>query len=241
MKRTPLIAANWKMNALPSGWDGEDSPYKSRENVTIVVFPTFLDIHTCVEHFLVTGGQCGRSEDTGAFTGDVSMQLLANHGCTYVLCGHSERRQHHAENDEMIAQQLAAAIKAGLKPILCIGETADERELGQEKEVIARQLFPITHNPSLITTHGLTIAYEPIWAIGNGKTASPGDAQEMHAFIRLMLPESARENVSILYGGSVKPENAASLLSQPDIDGALVGAASLDPSAFRKIIEQLPA
>lgn len=243
--RKKIIAANWKMHAPPPGWDAEDSPYASQNGVEVIVFPTLLDIHTCVEHFLTTGGQCGRSEEAGAFTGDVSMQLLANHGCTYVLCGHSERRQHHAENDEMIAKQVEAALKAGLRPILCIGETADERELGQEKEVITRQLSFISRSPfsdlsgvalAESDLRSLLIAYEPVWAIGNGKTASPTDVQEMHAFIRSILPESIRDSIHILYGGSVKPDTAAALFTKQDIDGALVGAASLDAHAFRAIV-----
>ncbi|UPA22822.1 triose-phosphate isomerase [Candidatus Peribacteria bacterium] len=238
MKRTPLIAANWKMNAPPPGWDAEDSPYRNRDGVDIVVFPTFLDVHTCVEHFLVTGGQYGRAEEKGAMTGDVSMQLLANHGCTYVLCGHSERRIHHAEHDGMIAAQVQAAIQTGLHPILCIGETADEREMGQATDVIQKQLSAILQ--SSINLSSLTIAYEPVWAIGNGQTAQPQDIQEMHTAIRALLSEQGHENVRIIYGGSVKPENASAILSLPDVDGALVGASSLDPSAFRKILDSLP-
>lgn len=228
--RTPLVAANWKMNGPPQGWDAEDSPYRPRENVDVVVFPTLLDVHTCVEKFLITGAQAGRPELTGAFTGDVSMQLLAQHGCRYVLCGHSERRIHHGENDEQIALQVAAAVKAGLMPVLCVGETADEREMGKAEEVVKRQL-------SAFGETGCIIAYEPVWAIGTGKTASAEDAQAMHAFIRLQLPAGMSGGTRILYGGSVKPANAAELITQPDIDGFLVGGASLDPSQFKSIID----
>lgn len=232
--RTKLIAANWKMNAPPSGWDSDDSPYRSRDTVEVVVFPTFLDIRTCIEKFLVVGAQYGRPEAKGAFTGDISMDLLQTHGCTYVLCGHSERRKHHSESDAFIALQVEAALASGLHPILCIGETADERELGQTKDVLLRQLSLINAYPSL------TIAYEPVWAIGNGQSATPSDIQEMHLYIRSLLPSSLQTSTRILYGGSVKPENAAAILSQPDVDGALVGGSSLDPRAFRAIIDSLP-
>jgi triosephosphate isomerase len=236
MKRTPLIAANWKMHSAPSGWDTEESPYRTQETVEVIVFPTALDIRSCVEKFLIVGAQYGRPEETGAFTGDMSMSLLATHGCTYVLCGHSERRKHHAESDAFIALQVEAAIKAGLHPILCVGETADERELGQAKEVVERQL-------ASVIAHSLpiTIAYEPVWAIGNGISATPVDAEEMHAFIRSLLPDTLQETTRIIYGGSVKPDCAEAILQQPNIDGALVGAASLDPRAFRAIIEDLPS
>ncbi len=235
MKRTPLIAANWKMHAPPPGWDADNSPYRSRDGIDVVIFPNFLDIHTCVEHFLVTGAQYGRPEETGAFTGDVSMQLIAAHGCTYVLCGHSERRQHHEENDALIASEVEAAVHAGLTPILCIGETSDERELGQTKEVIERQLLSILQFPVSNLT-SLIIAYEPVWAIGSGKSATGAQAEEIHTFIRSLLPESVRTKVRILYGGSVKPENAAEFFAQENIDGALVGGSSLDPAAFESIV-----
>lgn len=238
--RKKLVAANWKMNAPPPGWDAEDSPYRTREGVDVVVFPTFLDIHTCVEHFLVTGGQCGRPDEKGPFTGDVSMQLLASYGCTYVLCGHSERRMHHAETDSFIAAQVEAALKAGLHPILCVGETADERSQGLEKEVIRRQLSFLLRSP-ISDLRSLIIAYEPVWAIGNGNTAQADDIQEMHATIRALLSEQSLENVRIVYGGSVKPDTAAMLFSLPDVDGALIGASSLDPAAFRAILDLLPA
>lgn len=230
MDRTPLIAANWKMNSPPQGWDSEDSPYRSRDGIDVVVFPTFLDIRTCVEKFLVVGAQCGRSEPTGAFTGDVSMQLLAQHGCTHVLCGHSERRAHHQESDTFIAAQVEAAVKAGLQPILCVGETADEREMKQQFDVVKRQIDAMTTLPAII-------AYEPVWAIGTGTCPEAADAQEMHAFIRQQLPPSARLSTRILYGGSVKADNAAEFLKQPDIDGLLVGGSSLDLKAFRKIVD----
>jgi triosephosphate isomerase len=229
MIRTPVIAANWKMNAPPQGWDSEDSPYRPRDGAEVIVFPTLLDLHSCLEKFLVTGAQCGRPESSGAFTGDVSMQLLAEHGCRYVLCGHSDRRMHHSENDEMVAKQVQSALQAGLTPVVCVGETADEREIGQAKDVVKRQLQDIGEK--------VIIAYEPVWAIGSGKSATARDAQEMHAFIRSLLPAKSRDSVHILYGGSVNPDNAKELIDQPDIDGFLVGGSSLDPAKFKAIVE----
>lgn len=229
MPRTPLIAANWKMHSPPQGWDGDDSPYRVRPGVDVVVFPTSLDIRTCLEKFLIVGAQYGRPEPRGAFTGDVSMQILAEHGCSHVLCGHSERRRFHGEIDEFVAEQARAAAVSGLIPVVCVGETAEERNRGQAEEVVARQVRAI----------GVPVlfAYEPVWAIGSGMSASAEDAQKMHAFIRGLLPENEREAAHILYGGSVKPDNAKELLAQPDIDGALVGGASLDPKAFGEIVQ----
>src|SRR5437868_3858048 len=148
MQRKPLIAANWKMNTPPAGWDSVDSPFRSTDAVEVVVFPTFLDIRTCIEKKLTVGAQFGRPEESGAFTGDVSMQLLATHGCGYVLCGHSERRNHHGETNAFVALQVEAALSNGLQPILCIGESEEEHKKGNAKEVIKEQLesaFHIAH------------------------------------------------------------------------------------------------
>lgn len=218
------------MNAPPQGWDAEDSPYASRDGAGVIVFPTLLDLHSVLETFFAVGAQAGRPELHGAFTGDVSMHLLASHGCKYVLCGHSERRMHHAENGEMVALQVSAAAKAGMTPILCIGETADEREMGTARDTVERQLAALGET-------GAIIAYEPVWAIGTGKTASPSDVQEMHAYIRSLLPAGVRASTHILYGGSVKPDNAAALIAQRDVDGFLVGGASLIPEDFRTIVD----
>lgn len=228
--RTPLIAANWKMNPPPQGWNAEDSAYRTRDGVEVVVFPSSLDIPACIEKFLTTGGQAGRPELSGAFTGDVSIQMLANHGCKYVLCGHSERRSHHAENDEQVALQARAALEAGLIPIVCVGESADEREMGAAQQTVERQVRAIGET-------AVIFAYEPVWAIGTGKTATPQDAQDMHAFIRSLIPTERRDSALILYGGSVKPASAPELILQPDIDGFLVGGASLEPASFRAIVD----
>jgi triosephosphate isomerase len=236
--RKPIIAANWKMNPAPQGYNTDDSPFRPREDVDVIVFPAHTDLHACVEAFLNTGAQSGRPERTGAFTGDISMHLIATRGCRYVLCGHSERRIHHAENDAFVAEQAIAAIAENLLPIVCVGETADEREMGKAKEVVRRQLDALfgSARPSDLRDQ-LIIAYEPVWAIGTGKTATPADAQEMHAFIRTILPADMRPGTRILYGGSVKPATAAELIAQSDIDGFLVGGASLEIQSFRQIVD----
>jgi triosephosphate isomerase len=222
-----LIAANWKMNPPPDGWDAKDSPFRSQEKIDVVVFPTFLDIPRCLAAGLRVGAQYGHPDAKGSHTGDVSMTMLKTLGITHILCGHSERRRSHAETDEMVAAQAKAALALGLIPIVCIGETEQERQSGNMKEVIQRQLALI---PS-----GVIIAYEPVWAIGNGKSATPAQTQEMHMFIRALL--QSQDQQPILYGGSMNPQNAKELLSQPDINGGLIGAASLKPQDFAKVVE----
>lgn len=229
--RTPIVAANWKMNPPPAGWNAPDSPFHALTGCDVIVFPSALDIAACVKALSNVGAQGGRPEASGAFTGDLSMTMIAAVGCTHVLCGHSERRMHHAENDEFIGAQMKAAIEAGLTPIVCVGETADERETGEHESTVRRQIESLGDAPSII-------AYEPVWAIGTGKTATPADAQAMHAFIRSLLPTDREESVRILYGGSVKPDNAQELIAQPDIDGFLVGGASLKMDSFAAIVDR---
>lgn len=230
-----LIAANWKMTPAPIGAFEQGSPYHPRADIDIVVFPTFLDLEVCKKEGLSIGGQYGHPEPQGAHTGDISMAMLKSVGCRYVLCGHSERRAGHGETDAFIAEQVAAALEAGLHPIVCIGETWEDREKKREKKKIEQQL------KDLPLGSDLTIAYEPVWAISGGDPNKPAalsdDAEGMHAYIRLLLPVDRRELTRILYGGSMKPENARELLSQPDIDGGLVGGASLDPKKFGEIVE----
>ena len=241
--RTPLVAANWKMNPPPPGWDAPDSPFRPRKGIDVVVFPASLDIAATASASLITGAQCGRAEASGAFTGDISMSMLKNAGCTYVLCGHSERRKFHHETDDTIAQQAAAALETGLIPIVCIGETAEERKAAQQETVIHRQLSAILPLFSKLEGRSskLILAYEPVWAISGGDptkpAATPKDAQEMHALLRSLLPKPLRDSTRILYGGSAKPENAAALIAEPDIDGFLVGGASLDASSFGEIVD----
>lgn len=230
MSRRFLIAANWKMHPIPDGALEHDAPYQSHSDVDIEVFASTADLKACVDAKIVTGAQCARPEAEGAFTGDTSMRTVADIGCRSVLCGHSERRRYHSETDEFIAQQAIAALEHNLHPIVCIGETEQQRDAGKEKEVVAAQmkLLPVDSQ--------ITVAYEPVWAIGTGNTATPEQAQEMHAYIRSLVPENRRDHIRILYGGSMKPENARELLRQPDIDGGLVGGASLKPDTFADIV-----
>ena len=231
MPRTFLIAANWKMNPIPEGSLNPDSSFRPQGDVDVAVFPTFLDIHTCVTAGLPTGAQYGHPEATGAHTGDVSMQMIRSLDCAFVLCGHSERRQGHSEKDQDVAAQVEAALRVGLHPIVCVGETKSERETKRHKHIVERQIkaLPLHHQ-------SFTIAYEPVWAIGTGLTATAAQAEDMHAFIRSLLPAERQSATRILYGGSLKPENAVELLQQPNIDGGLVGGASLNPKAFAAIV-----
>ena len=231
MERRPLIAANWKMYAeLPPGFDAKNSPYRSRSSaVDVVVFATAVDLARCIGEGIVTGAQCGHPKPSGSQTGYVSMARLSALGCRYVLCGHSERRTRYGETDAFVAEQAIAALELKMHPIVCIGETDEQRAQNEEKIVIERQMQGLPR--------GVTIAYEPVWAIGTGKTATPQQAQDMHAFIRSRLPKEDRNTTRIIYGGSMKAANAKNLLAQPDIDGGLIGGASLDPEEFGKIVE----
>lgn len=217
------------MHILPAGSCTPDSVYRTRANVDVWVFPSYMDLHSTQYHGLVTGAQCGRAEDDGAFTGDISMQMIADQRYHAVICGHSERRRYHNETDEMIARQVAAALRTGLIPILCAGETADQHDRGEAEDIVRKQISSVRMDPAVI------IAYEPVWAIGTGKTPNPSDVEKMHLFIRSLLP--APEKMRIIYGGSVNGKNAASFFAQPNIDGALVGGSSLKPDEFRSIVE----
>lgn len=229
MSRQTILAANWKMHGAPAGFDAADSPYKPHASVDVIVFPSFLDIRACVAAKITTGGQWGCSEPDGAFTGDVSMRMLHAAGCTFVLCGHSERRHKRGETDDDVEAQVIAALEAGLHPIVCVGETDKQRENGKERTAVKKQVMAVPHGR-------VTFAYEPVWAIGTGKTATPEIAQEMHAFIRSLLPKDQQATTQILYGGSTNPMNARELLRQDDIDGLLVGGAALKPDEFRDMV-----
>lgn len=229
-----ILAANWKMYPAPKGYEMPIGPFRKTSDVDVVVFPSQIDIDRCIAAGLVVGGQAARPEEQGAFTGDVSMMMLATHGCQAVLCGHSERRQHHGETDITIGKQLHAALAAGLLPFLCVGETAHQRDTNMAMDTVKAQL-----ETALETIDGsIVIAYEPVWAIGTGKTASPADIQIMHAFIRATLPERLKQT-PLLYGGSVKPSNAAEIFACRDVDGALVGGASLEQDSFDSILQHL--
>jgi triosephosphate isomerase len=192
----------------------------------------------CAGSPVAVGAQDCSHMAEGAFTGDVSALMLADLGCALVLIGHSERRQYQLESDQLLAAKLAAAVRAGLQPVLCVGETLEERENGDAESVVSRQLHGALGDQASL--QGLVVAYEPVWAIGTGLTATPDQAQDMHAFIRAELETVAGldpQATRILYGGSVKSGNAAQLFAQADIDGALVGGAALDAAEFRKIID----
>jgi len=249
-RRRPLIAANWKMNLLKA--DAAEYCRDLRRGLAaatatgevdarVVIFPSFPLIpvvaRELVDSEVEVGGQDLHPEEKGAHTGDVSAPQLTDAGCTWVLCGHSERRQNHGESDEWVGLKVAAAARhRQLSPLICVGETRAERQEGRTFEVLARQLLAaLAGGPG-----PFALAYEPVWAIGTGETATPEIAQEAHRFLRQRITEELGEvtaaAVPILYGGSVTPDNAASLIAQPDIDGFLVGGASLDPQKFLAII-----
>jgi triosephosphate isomerase len=247
--RKKLIAANWKMyktpdqvrdffrNFLPlvAGHDRDE----------IVVCPPFVDLPAAVEAVkgsnVAIGGQDVYWEKEGAFTGEVSTGMLLAVGCTHVIVGHSERRQYFAETDDTVNLKLKAALEAGLTPIVCVGEVLEEREAGLTEDVLRRQCLRAFHAISGKKAAKLVVAYEPVWAIGTGKTATPQLASDAHQLIRAeagkAFGESFAANLRILYGGSVKPENAKALMAEEEIDGALVGGASLDPKSFTAIVK----
>jgi triosephosphate isomerase len=246
-RRRPLIAANWKMNLLKA--DAAEYCRDLRRGLAappeldarVVIFPSFPLIpvvaRELVDSEVEVGGQDLHPEERGAHTGDVSASQLADAGCAWVLCGHSERRQNHGESDEWIGLKVAAAARhRQLTPLICVGETRAERKEERTLEVLARQLLvALAGGPG-----PFALAYEPVWAIGTGETATPEIAQQAHRFLRQRMAEELGEvaaaAVPILYGGSVTPDNAAGLIAQPDIDGFLVGGASLDPQKFLAII-----
>jgi len=224
------------------------NPYAPRKNIDVVVFPTFLHLESCINAGLMVGAQYGHEEPQGAHTGDISMKMLKETGCQYVLCGHSERRAAHHETNEQVAAQVIAALEVVLHPILCIGETWEERKEGKQEEIVKEQLQTVlntlqTHSQLTAHSSQLSIAYEPVWAISGGDpnkpAATPKDAQVMHSYIRDLLTahRSQLTATPILYGGSMKPENAEELLKLPDVDGGLIGGASLKPESFQTIVE----
>lgn len=244
--RQKLVAGNWKLNgskesikplveAILAGLDGMD-------NVGVAMCAPYVFIPMVQELLsgsrVALGSQDVADQDFGAFTGEVSAPMLKEFGCTCAIVGHSERRSLYGEKDEDTARKFAAARKHGLTPIVCVGELLDEREQGITEDVVARQLDAVIALEGVEALADAVIAYEPVWAIGTGKTASPQQAQEVHAFIRgkiAALNSDVAEKVQILYGGSVKGANAAELFAMPDIDGGLIGGASLDAQEFLAI------
>jgi len=246
--RRPLLAGNWKMHGTrPEATaliDGIKEAAASARDRDVLVAPPFTALESVARAIAGTtiglAAQDLHAESKGAFTGEVAGDMLKDVGCGYVIVGHSERRQYFNETNESVRQKLGAALRADLKPILCIGETLREREGDNTLPVIERQVREGLAGLSRDAVKNLILAYEPVWAIGTGKTATPEQAEEVHAAIRGLLREFAGDNgadaVRILYGGSVKADNIDALMAQPNIDGALVGGASLDAAAFSRII-----
>jgi len=245
-ERTPYIAANWKMHkTVAEAVVFVDAllPRIAATQHDIVICPPFTALSAVVERRYGTAvkvaAQNMHEEESGAFTGEVSAAMLVEAGVDAVVLGHSERRERFCETDEALARKIPVALAAGLEPILCVGESEEARDAGQTDAVLERQLQADLAQLDGGKLGGVVIAYEPIWAIGTGRTATPEQAQEACAFIRdtLRTQGAPAEEIRILYGGSVKPANAAELMSQPDIDGALVGGASLDAADFAAIVE----
>jgi len=247
--RTPMVAGNWKLHntrdqaiALATGIKSQTSDVT---DVEIVVAPVFTALNAVADALrgssIKVAAQNCYPQAQGAFTGEVSPQLVEDIGCNYVIIGHSERRQLFGEDDAFINRKVHALAETGLGTILCIGETLAERESGQMFNVLRRQVCEGLKGLGIESMVRVVIAYEPVWAIGTGKTASDQQAQESHAFIRSLLDELYGAQVAgatrILYGGSVKPDNVDGLMAQPDVDGALVGGASLKPADFVRIIK----
>ena len=247
--RKTIIAGNWKMNLLPSDAKGYAAALLTRMGqahwcetvlcVPAITAPTL--VRALKRSHVAAGAQDVSAEDAGAYTGEVSAAQLKDAGLKYVIVGHSERRAYHGETDELIGRKLRKALSAGLHPILCVGETLAQRDNGTAAEVVRLQLKTVLHGLDAAEMRRTVIAYEPVWAIGTGRTATAEQAEEMCREIRAIVRElygarNARA-VSILYGGSMNPQNAKELLSQPDVDGGLIGGASLDPEKFYQIME----
>lgn len=245
-KRRPLVAGNWKMNGSRSEstvlLDGIRQGVRIASTAEVAVCPPSILIPLAADKLagsaVAWGGQNLSVHKSGAYTGEISGTMLKDYGCTYVIVGHSERRTLYGENDVLVTEKYAAAQTAGLIPILCIGETLQERETDQTDTVVARQLDAVLDKHGADSFKTAVIAYEPVWAIGTGKTATPAQAQEVHRFIRQRVAtrdKSVAEGLRILYGGSMKGSNAQELLAQADIDGGLIGGASLQAEEFLTI------
>ncbi len=244
--RGKLVAGNWKMNgsleSIRNLMDGIKKGADAVKSTQIAVCPPAVYIPEvaglAAGTAIAVGSQNICDEDSGAYTGELAGSMLNDFGCKYAIVGHSERRSLYGESDELVAKRFAAARRAGLIPILCVGEQLEEREKGITEDVVGRQLDAVLALEGIEAFADAVVAYEPVWAIGTGRTATPEQAQEVHAFIRGKLAKSdaqVAENLIIQYGGSVKGANAAELFAQPDIDGGLIGGASLDADEFLAI------
>lgn len=244
--RQPLVAGNWKMNGSRAGnkvlLDGVKAGIAEVTRAEVALCVPFVYLTEVAEQLQGTplswGGQNVSHEQAGAFTGEISAAMLKDVGCTYVIVGHSERRNLYGESDALVAQKFAAARAEGLRPILCVGELLEEREQGITEAVVARQLDAVIELEGVAALADAVVAYEPVWAIGTGRTASPQQAQDVHAYIRARVAEgdaTVADGLRILYGGSVKGDNAAELFAMADIDGGLIGGASLKAEEFLNI------
>jgi triosephosphate isomerase len=247
--RKTIVAGNWKMNMDAN--ESEDfikeivaSMPALPENCSVIICPPYTSLSVAADllknSVLGLGGQNMSEHDGGAYTGEISWKMLQSVGCEYVILGHSERRQYSGETDALINLKVKKALKAGLVPIICVGETLSQREEGRTMETVSTQVNGVLDGLTPTEVSRGVIAYEPVWAIGTGKNATPEQAQEVHGRIRALLSEKSGEvvgeSISILYGGSVKPDNVAELISQSDIDGSLVGGACIKLDSFLSIV-----
>ncbi|HEX5124098.1 MAG TPA: triose-phosphate isomerase [Rhodanobacteraceae bacterium] len=244
--RRPLVAGNWKMHGTRASAEALVASVVAKlpKAADAAVLPPFPYVAELIAKHgrsgLAFGAQDSSEHAQGAYTGEVAAAMLKDIGCTYVLAGHSERRQYHAESDDLVARKFVAAQGAGLVPILCVGETLAERDGGETEAVIARQLEAVVARAGIGAFANAVVAYEPVWAIGTGRTATPEQAQAVHKFIRdklAALDGTIAGSLRLLYGGSVKPSNAAELFGQPDVDGGLIGGASLVAGDFLAICD----
>ena len=247
--RTPIIAGNWKLNNTISESVGLVTHLRDLvadvTGVEIVVAPTFITLSAVADALegsnIRLAAQDVFWEESGAFTGEISPVMLKDVGCEYTIIGHSERRAYFGETNESVNRKVCASLSHGIKPIICVGETREDREAGRTEAIVESHIINGVSGLSAESLLSTVIAYEPVWAIGTGITATPEQAQEVHALIRTLLSAQysadTAEQVRIQYGGSVKPDNAADLMAQPDIDGALVGGASLEAESFAQIVK----
>jgi len=247
--RKPVIAGNWKMYKLVADSVATAQALKplvsNANHCEVVIAPVFTALKTVADRLegsnvQVAAQDCAAESKHGAHTGEVAADMLRDAGASHVIVGHSERRHIYGETDDFVGRKVGAGLEAGLSVILCVGETLEEREGGQAEAVVRRHLESGLRGLTASDLDRIIVAYEPVWAIGTGHTATPEQAQEMHAFVRRVLAErfseEAAARIRILYGGSVKPDNIAGLMRQPDVDGALVGGASLEAESFARIV-----
>jgi triosephosphate isomerase len=248
-KRKPVIIGNWKMNKTPAEAvelaNGVKAAFGGIKDVEAGIAPTYLALADVAKRIagsgLILAAQNCATEDSGAYTGEISVPMLKSIGVTHVIVGHSERRQYYGETDASVNTKAKKVLEHGLAPVICIGETLAEREAERTFEVVERQLRGALEGIDAANADIIVLAYEPVWAIGTGKTASTAQAQEVHGFLRELLAKiwstEAAEKIRIQYGGSVKPNNITGLMAQPDVDGALVGGASLDVESFAALLK----